>query len=546
MRDWRSRNDKNSKNGSVSSQKNNLIILIVLSIIYFLAFIPPNISASENIEMVRVFEPDEAVPLPYVFNMIRPAETLKDTIKNFIFYKYYFYGYPYFAVSALVLLPLKALNELGNTALGMLLLRQIVSILPMILSIWILVFLQTRLRGYRAIVLMVFLFTLPAVIKNNFWWHPDGLAILFAMLTIFFLERDQMNFGKDFYLAAVMCGYSAGIKGIGFFFFLVVLVYLISGFVSKKINAQRLILSAFGFLALMAFAYLFANPDLLFASVRKDYFKVMFDQSQLMAQGFTVVREKGLQTILPKIIRDFGNWPILAVVFTLCIWGAVKGPRRSLNRIILTWAIPMSILVFFLIHYQFQYWLPVALPLFSTLALILPVEDEFKMSIRQPSPKKLGRLLLLGLFIFTLGSNLLNSAEMVIARLKRAENSPAFNFHEKAMEALRPLPGEREANILADVRMYTPPYLNWYFENSFGDIDYDFIQERGFDVLLISRQRMLDQLNQGVMGIDEQSFSRIKAFYRDAREGKVDSYRLLYQDDFGIVFIQERLYERYY
>jgi len=540
------RSDKKIRTGLDGVQTKTLLILLILSILYFLAFIPANFAASENIEMVRVFEPDEAVPLPYVFNMIKTADTFKDALKNFIFYKYYFYGYPFFAVSALVLLPLKMLGQSGNMPLTMLLLRQIVSVLPMILSIWILVYLQTRLRGIRAVVLMVFLFSISAVIQNNFWWHPDGMAIFFAMLTLFFLDRDELAFGKNFYLAAAMCGISAGIKGVGFYFFLAIIVYLLIGLLSKKITAGRMMLAAFGFLGCMAAAYLAANPDLVFAGVRKDYFGVMAEQSQLLTLGYTVIREKGLMAALPEMVSDFASLPTLVVALGAGVWGAARGPKRLLGSIILAWAIPLTVMVLFLIHYKFQYWLPVALPLFSSLALILPAEEELKKFFKNLTFPQAGRLLLLGLLLFELGGNLQNGSKMFVQRLQRAEDSPAITFQKKAMEALQPLPGERDFNILADVRMYTPTFESWYFEGTFGDINYEFIQQRDFDVLLITRQRMLDYLNQGVEGIDPQSFSKIKAFYRDVRKGEVDGYRLLYQDDFGFVFILDRQYEKYF
>jgi hypothetical protein len=529
-----------------SMQRKTLLILLILSILYFLAFIPANFAASENIEMVRVFEPDEAVPLPYVLNMIQPADTFKDAIKNFIFYKYYFYGYPFFAFSALVLLPLKAVGHLGNMPVIMLLLRQMVSVLPMILSIWILVYLQTRLRGYRAVVLMLFLFSISAAIQNNFWWHPDGLAILFAMLTLFFLERDQLAFGKDFYLAAAMCGISAGIKGVGFYFFLAVFVYLMTGLFSKKITAGRMIAAALGFLGCMAGAYLTANPGLVFASVRKDYFGVMAEQSQLLTLGYTVIREKGPAAALPQMMNDFASLPTLVIVLGAGVWGAARGPRRLLGKIILAWAIPLTVMVLFLIHYKFQYWLPAALPLFSSLALILPAGEELKKPGKNLTLIQAGRLLLMGTLLFALGANLQGGCKMLTQRLRRGEDSPAINFQVKTMQALQPLPGENDFNILADIRLYTPPHGNWYFEGTFGDINYEFIQQRGFDVLLIARQRELDYLNQGVEGIDPQSFSEIKAFYRDVRKGEVDGYRLQYQDEFGFVFILDRQYERYF
>ena len=83
---------------------------LLVCVVYFVLFIFPNRVGSENIKMVAVFEPDESVPLPYVLDMIEPADTLKQSLINFAFYDYYFYGFPYFAASALSLLPLVPLG----------------------------------------------------------------------------------------------------------------------------------------------------------------------------------------------------------------------------------------------------------------------------------------------------------------------------------------------------------------------------------------------------------------------------------------------------
>lgn len=200
-------------------QKKIICILLFLSIVYFLIFIPPNIAASKNLAMVSVFEPDEAVPLPYVFNMIRPADNLKNALLQFAFYKYYFYGFPYFAYSAFVLLPLQWLNQINNIPLVMLFLRQLVSLLPLLVAIWVLVYLQTRFRGYRAILLFIFLVSLPVVVRNNFWWHPDGLAILFAILAIFFSKKTISALEEIFIFLQSCAGFLLPLKELAFSYF---------------------------------------------------------------------------------------------------------------------------------------------------------------------------------------------------------------------------------------------------------------------------------------------------------------------------------------
>jgi len=66
-------------------QKRNFRWLLVIAAAFFILFIFPNLKASQNPAMVQVFEPDEASPLPFLFHMIKPGESLAQTLKNFIF-----------------------------------------------------------------------------------------------------------------------------------------------------------------------------------------------------------------------------------------------------------------------------------------------------------------------------------------------------------------------------------------------------------------------------------------------------------------------------
>jgi len=49
-----------------------------------------------TLAMVQIFQPDEAAPLPYVLKMIAPAPSLNLALRHFIFYDYYYYGFPVF------------------------------------------------------------------------------------------------------------------------------------------------------------------------------------------------------------------------------------------------------------------------------------------------------------------------------------------------------------------------------------------------------------------------------------------------------------------
>jgi hypothetical protein len=233
-------------------QKRNLLVLLAIAAVYFIVFAFPNLKGSADANMLAVFEPDEFAQYPHVIRMLTPGKTLAETAFNFIVYRHFYYGYPFYLTSAMMLLPLKLVSGLQSTPAVMLTLRQMISVLPMLLSILILVYLQTRFRSlWNSILLFVLLLSIPAVVRNDLWWHPDSLAILFVALTFFFLDRDELRFGKNFYLAAVACGLAVGTKLIGLFFFLAIPVYLSWGLYHKRILLKKAALLALLFVGLM-------------------------------------------------------------------------------------------------------------------------------------------------------------------------------------------------------------------------------------------------------------------------------------------------------
>lgn len=529
-------------------QKLPIILLVLLSAAYFVLFSLPNAAASQDVKMVLIFQPDEAVPLPYLLDMIQPSDSIKQALINFAFYDYYFYGYPYFAVSALTLLPLKWFGQISNIPLVMLTLRQMISVLPMLAIIWILVFLQTGLKSYRAVLLFVLLASIPAVVQNNLWWHPDSLAILFAMLVIVFLNCDGLRFGRFFYLAAAMCGFSAGTKGIGFYFFLAIFVYLLIGYVGKKASLKKLTLAAGGFVVVMAGAYLFANPILVFAGVRRRFFTVMQSQSLLLAQGYEVYYPKGLAASWPEMRTHYGNWPILLAALAACLWGIWRGQHRLLNSIVLAWFIPITVFDLSLIHFKSQYWLPVALPLFSTLAGILPGSADLK-KLGAWRTRQSGAVLLKGVLALVVVVQLCfyvqSTGIRYVENLKRAENNPSIAFYDLAGQTLAALPAA-PYYVYHDTAMYVPDTSGWVTESIFEVLTYPYIEARNFDILLVMQGRIYDYLNPAVQGIDAENLALGREFYQAANQGSVRGYHLAYRNDFGLVFVKEDLYTKYY
>ena len=516
---------------------------------YFLLFLRPNYAASENVKMVAVFEPDEYYPLRFVFNMIQPAESVGQAVRNFVLYKYYFYGFPYFAASALSLIPVSLLGRLNDTSVVMVVLRQAVSVLPMLGVVLLLIQLQTRFQSYKSIVLLLLLLSVPAVVRNNFWWHPDGLAILFSTLVIVFLNRDQLKFGRDFYLAAVMCGVSAATKGIGFYFFLSVSVYIVYGYLMKSRPVKALMWASLGFLAAMGIAYLCANPMLVSETARNSYFSIMQKQSALLSSGYQVVYARGFFVALPTLTEYYGSVPFLLVALSACMFGILQDRDRLLNLILLTWLVPISVLIFWITHFKFQYWLPVALPLFSSLALFLPDTISWSWFRDKFMPKNLlgflPQFIALTIAVVQFFLFVLADIQRYEEQVNRSENNPAIQFYDLAQKALEPL-GSRDISLYHDVQMYVPDTRHWDTESTLKILDYGYIQSNDFHVILLMQQRIYDYRNPDAQGIDPGEFALSQKFYRDAQDGTINGYKLVFRNDFGLIFVRDDLYLRFF
>jgi hypothetical protein len=525
-----------------STQKWIFALCFLMAAVAFLIFALPNAVASKNLSMVQIFQPDEAAPLPYVFSMIAPAPTLNLALRHFIFYDYYFYGFPFFALSALLLLPLQWLGRLGDMPLVMFILRQFVSVLPMLVALLLLVYMQDRFRTYRSLVLFTFLLSVPAVVQNNSWWHPDGITFLLVVLTIFFLKRDNLRFGRNFLLAAVMSGVATATKLVGVYFFLAVGLTLLLGLLLKKASLKKLAGMALAFILTMGLAYLVANPFLLSHWARTAFIYIFNKQGLLLEQGYGVVYEKGLLASWPLVHESFGELPFLLFALGAAIWGAWRGPQQLLHALILAWFVPLSVTVFFLTHFKFQYWLPVALPLFSSLVLLLP-EKWHSVGIARLA--RFARVaILLALFAqFILFSQA--DFHIIKSRLHRADNNTSLQFYDKVLNELKPLP-DKQLHVYYDYRMYVPGKSGWLTETTYDLLEYSYIQEKHFDVLVLLEQRIRDYLNPKVVGIDSALFARNQQFYRDADNATIAGYHLVYRDAFGLIYVRAELYQKYF
>jgi len=150
-------------------------------------------------------------------------------------------------------------------------------------------------------------------------------------------------------------------------------------------------------------------------------------------------------------------------------------------------------------------------------------------------------LVLLGQFVLFVRSDI----QIFDSRLHRQQNSASIQWYDKVLVALKPLP-DAALHVYYDYRMYVPGNPGWVTDTNFDLLEYDYIQQNHFGVLLLLEQRIRDYLNPNVTGIDPALFARNQLFYRDANNESITGYHLVYRDSFGLIFVRDELYQQYY
>lgn len=509
-----------------------LPFVVLLSIAFFILFGFLNSTGSNNLAMVRIFEPDEAAVLPVIQNMVAPKGSLDGFLRGFIFYGYYYYGFPFFGLSGIIALPFQWLGQIQNTQLIMLALRQFVSVLPMIIGIVLLVYLQDGFRTYRSILLLLFLLIVPAVFQNALWLHPDGLVLLLSVLVLFFLNKDNRSLGKYFFISAAFCGVLVATKLVGVFFFLAVGTVLIWSLVEKKVNWKKALLSAVVYILILVIFFIISNPFLLSEWGRIEYLNIARKQSDMLSSGYGVIYGKGLKSLWPIMQLYYGESVFLITTLIVSLSSIFNKKRNFFTALILAWFFPLTLYLLFFIHFKYQYWLPVALPLFSTWALIFCNKDGFRTINFW---RKVIYILFTSILVAQFCLFSYHDYKIAKKQIFREKSNPSIQFYDEVREVLfselnNPL------SVYFDYRLYLPDDNNWEKTTSFDLLTYEYIQENHFDILILQQQRINDYLQEGLVGVNPVEFEKSQIFYRDAEDGQIDGYNLIFRDEVGLVF----------
>ena len=539
------------------TQKKRLVLLVLLAIgaFYFLAFWFPNATGARDQNMISIFDADEFAQYPNAVHMLKAGDTFSQTVHNFFAYQHYYYGFPFYFYSVVVgLLPGKLIQGLASVSVSMLLLRQMVSVLPMIAALLLLVYLQTNFDSYlKSVSLFLLLLSVPEVVANDMWWHPESLVFLFIVLTFFFLVRDNLSVQRDFYIAAVFCGLAVGTKLIGLFFFLTIPAYLLLSWHQKRINVRRGLFAALVFVAVMTATFALSNPFLYWASARQQALTIQLNQSKSMSSGFVIAYHNQPLSWIPVITGQYGSLAFVLLSLVALLLAVLAKPKRLLNLLIATWAVPFTLYLFLeIVIRPKHFFLPIALPVFSALPAyfeqfaVSPVARPWGPWLRKNLIHSL--LLVAGLVIVIaqLYSNLRLDWNSYLDTLDREHTSPSLQFYQALDDRiLSRLPADARYVIFRDVAVYVPNAVNDRVNFQWGVSGYGYINKLHPDILLLSKQHMRDYTQVGQTGMNP-NFSDAYRFYKDALTEQLGGYTLVYQDDFGMAYVSTSLYDQFF
>ncbi len=538
-------------------QKWVLLALIALGAAYFAVFIFPNATGARDLNMTYIFNSDEPAQYVHMVRMLTPANTLRQSLYRFLAYQHYFYGFPYYFYAAVFgLLPVRLYAGLGHVSLNMLMLRQIVSVLPMVVAVILLVYLQTRFRSmWQSLPLFAVLLLVPEVVENDLWLHPESLVFLLIVLTLFFLVQDDLRFGWRFYVAALCCGLAVATKLIGLFYFLAIPLYIYLGWQQKRIDMRRAVIIAGSFVGIMVVTFVLCNPFLFWQSERTLAWKTQTNLHAALGSGFIVAYHHSPAVWFSVISENYSVPAFLLLAVAAAITGAFRAEKRILSIMILAWAVPfMTYIAFALAIRAGHFPLPILLPVFSCIPSFFAVVQpaEFTKPLWASLKTSGWRLVLFAAGIAIIAWQLAFSLGIDIpaywSTLNRQKDNPSIQYFQTLdQDYLSRLKVTRPLVVFRDVAIYIPNSARFDVHFQWGITGYPEIQKLDPDLLILSKQHLRDYTQPGQLGsaIDP-NFSEAYRLYSDALAGQVPGFTVLYQNGFGTTLLRTTLYDQFF
>lgn len=513
-----------------ASQKRTALILFLLGLVYWVIFIPANLQGAQNADMLAIFEVDEYAQYPNVLHMVAPASSLYEGLHNFAVYQHYFYGYPFYFFSGLVLLAGKLLFGpawLAATPWVVAALRQLINVLPMVLAAGLFTWCVTHFKQrWAAVAVFILILTLPGVVDNNTWWHPDSLGVWLVALVYFFLERDRLRFGLNWKLAAAACGIGLSVKYVGAFFALSIALVLFIAWKQNLLRPVQLLKQAGLFVLIMAAGLLISNPLLLLPQERPEIIRYQILQFSQTNTG--IILQQSFAETLAKFwsaIQDsFGGILAVILILTGIVTGLLQFNKRRLTLLILGWSLPYLLVVVNVSNFRPHYLLPLLLPLLALTVYGLTWPPT------TPRGRGVSRLVWLAVCAMIL-LNLTQSIPAYQRQLNKEANSASIQFYERVKTSLLPSLELTSLKVYRDWQVYFPAETNIQVEMNWEKASYALIETLNPDVILLDRREVALYAPEDVTAnsVNAGDVAANHAFYADASANRIAGYDLAIQ-----------------
>lgn len=545
--------EKNS--GGAAETHLTVGLIAVIGIAVSLALYPLLGSGAADAEMLAVFEVDEYAQYPHVLRMVTPGTTALETVRNFLIYLHYFYGYPFYALSGIVLLAAKPfIEDFPNaTRLIVSLLRLWVSVIPMILALGILAGLATRFRSrFRFIALFLFLLTVPAVLTNHFWWHPDSLSFLFIVSVIWLLDRDAGRIGKYYYGAAAMTGVAIGTKYQGVYFALTIPLILFQAVRSNRLTVRKALLHALGFVLVMALFVVIANPLLLLPQERAEILRI---QTQQFA-------ETGVGTLTRNGASVFDGWNFNDALRSAYgeVWIMLLGlggwilaflehdqRLRRLALVTLSYAFVAFAVLTLSPTNRSHYFLALFLPLIAGWRFLLPerITDLFAFNEPTERGKKWVGSIFAALWLVQFCTNIVSDVGLIRDQASREANSAKIRFMAEISPDLERALAQAQAEqrmlrVLRDAKVYFPEREGVDVRQDWDMLTLADVAEYRPDWILVETENLAQFGNRTILddAIDLEKMREIVDFYEAVSVDRVPDYPVCRRGEAVILLVK--------
>jgi len=277
-------------------------------------------------------------------------------------------------------------------------------------------------------------------------------------------------------------------------------------------------------------------------------------QAEFMAFGFEVAYPKGPASWVDIILEFYGQWYFVLLAWLGAVIGVIKGKNKLLNALILGWGIPFTLYILYVIAIKpFHFFLPIALPVYSTILVFFPKEKEywlnffkFDIPLGKDAIIKLAQNAIIILILIQFGLNISWGVNYYLEELHKEENNPSISFYNQISSSIIAKIPKDEINIIYhDVRMYVPNTLPTI--SKFELLDYEYFNAHDPALILLMQQRIYDYTSPAAVNnpSDPEQMELSFVFYTDADQEKLENYVLVTRDEFGLAYLREDIFKTY-